>query len=65
MLDLLRRRLYHFYKSGCIMIGIDHFLVMFPSAILVAKLSTTSSGQQIISLSTILFCCGLGTIFFF
>lgn len=64
MLDLLRRRLYHFYKSGCIMIGIDHFLVMFPSAILVAKLSTTSSGQQIISLSTILFCCGLGTILF-
>lgn len=62
-MDILVRRIYHLLKSGSVLIGIEHFLVMFPSAILIAKLSNSPYGP-IIELSTILLACGIGTLFF-
>ena len=58
------RRLKHLYKSGCIAIGIDHFLVVFPSILLVAKINTGLMNEPIVDLSTILFTCGIGTMIF-
>ena len=63
MQETLKRRLYHLVKSGCIMIGIEHFLVMFPSAMLIARLSNTKYGT-IVELPTILLFCGVGTLVF-
>jgi len=57
------RRLKHLYSSGCLVMGFEHFLVMFPSAMLIAKLVNTRYGS-IIRLSEILFACGIGTILF-
>lgn len=62
-MDILVRRIYHLLKSGSVLIGIEHFLVMFPSAILIAKLSNSPYGP-IVELSTILLVCGIGTLFF-
>lgn len=59
-----KRRLKLLHKSGCIAIGIDHFLVVFPSILLVAKINTNLANDPIIDLSTILFTCGMGTIIF-
>jgi len=64
MIELASRRMKHLYKSGCFAIGMDHFLVMFPSALLVAKLSSVSLSDPVISLSTILFTSGAGTLLF-
>lgn len=64
MMELAGRRLAHLFKSGCLAMGIDHFLVMFPSALLVAKLSSVSLSEPVISLSTILFMSGAGTLLF-
>lgn len=61
-MDILVRRIYHLLKSGSVLIGIEHFLVMFPSAILIAKLSNSPYGP-IVELSTILLACGIGTLF--
>lgn len=58
-----KRRIYHLYKSGCFVIGLEHFLVMLPSAMLVAKLTNTSFGA-VIELPSILFACGFGTSVF-
>lgn len=57
------RRIYHFYKSGCFIVGIEHFLVMFPSAMLIAKLANTPFGA-VMELSSILLVCGIGTLVF-
>ena len=57
------RRIKHFFLSGCFVIGIEHFLVMFPSAMLVAKISSTRYGV-VIELPSVLFACGLGTLLF-
>ena len=57
------RRIKHFFLSGCVVIGIEHFLVMFPSAMLVAKIASTRYGA-VIELPSILFACGIGTILF-
>lgn len=59
----LPRRIKHFFKSGTVFIGIEHFLVMFPSAMLIAKLSNSPYGP-VVELSTILLACGLGTLIF-
>lgn len=58
------RRLKHIFKSGCIFRGIEHFLVMFPSALLVASLANNDYGEPIFSLSTILMAVGIGTFVF-
>lgn len=58
------RRIRHLYLSGCIVMGMDHFLVMFPSALLIARLGITHSGMAVISLSAILLTCGLGSLIF-
>lgn len=58
------RRLKHIYKSGCIFRGIEHFLVMFPSALLIAVLVSNNYGEPIFSLSTILIAVGIGTLVF-
>ena len=58
-----QRRATHLYKSGCLVIGIEHFLVMFPSAMLIARLATTPFGS-VIELPSILFACGIGTLIF-
>ncbi len=57
------RRIYHFCKSGCFIIGLEHFLVMFPSAMLIAKLANTPFGA-VMELSSILLVCGVGTLAF-
>ena len=57
------RRILHLYKSGCIVIGIEHFLVMFPSAMLIAKLTNTTFGS-IMELPEILMACGFGSFLF-
>ena len=58
------RRFYHLSKSGCLTGGIEHFLVMFPSAVLIAKMAITKSGEPIITLPTLLIACGFGTLLF-
>lgn len=58
------RRLKHFYKSGCFFHGIEHFLVMFPSALLIATLVSNNYGKPIFSLSSILLAVGIGTLTF-
>lgn len=58
------RRIKHIYKSGCILLGIEHFLVMFPSALLVAALTSTPYGEPIFTLSSILMATGIGTLAF-
>ena len=57
----LKRFVLHLFRSGCLVIGLEHFLVMFPSAILIARLSNTEFGS-IVELPAILFACGIGTI---
>lgn len=57
------RRIIHLHKSGCFLIGLEHFLVMFPSAMLIARLANTEWGT-VIELPPILFACGLGTLIF-
>lgn len=57
------RRIKHFFTSGCFVIGIEHFLVMFPSAMLIAKIATTRYGT-VIELPSVLFACGCGTLLF-
>ena len=58
------RRIKHIYKSGCILLGIEHFLVMFPSALLVATLANTNYGEAVFTLSSILMAVGVGTFVF-
>ncbi len=57
------RRWNHIFRSGTFLIGIEHFLVMFPSAMLIAKLCSSSYGA-VVELSTILLACGVGTLIF-
>ena len=54
----------HICKSGCIFRGIEHFLVMFPSALLIATLVSNNYGEPIFSLSIILIAVGIGTLAF-
>lgn len=58
------RRIRHLYNSGCIFRGIEHFLVMFPSALLIATLVSSDFSEPIFSLSTILIAVGIGTLTF-
>lgn len=62
-MNTLMRRGLHLFKSGSVLIGIEHFLVMFPSAILIAKLSNSPYGA-VVELPTILLVCGVGTLLF-
>ena len=57
------RSVQHLCQSGCLTIGFEHFLVMFPSAMLIARLANSSWGA-VIELPTILFACGAGTLVF-
>lgn len=57
------RHISHLHKSGCFLIGLEHFLVMFPSAMLIARLANTEWGT-VIELPSILFACGVGTLIF-
>lgn len=59
----IKRYTLHLHKSGCIVIGLEHFLVMFPSAMLVARLASTAWGS-VIELPAILFASGFGTLMF-
>lgn len=63
MCKKLKRRFYHLFKSGCFVIGLEHFLVMFPSAMLIARLANTVWGT-VIELPAVLFACGIGTMLF-
>lgn len=63
MFRKIQRRALHLHKSGCFVIGLEHFLVMFPSAMLIARLANTVWGS-VIELPAVLFACGLGTLFF-
>lgn len=60
---IMKRRVLHLYKSGCFVIGLEHFLVMFPSAMLIARLASTAWGS-VIELPAVLFACGFGTLLF-
>lgn len=60
----IMRRLKHFYKSGCIFHGIEHFLVMFPSALVIVTLTSNDYGEPIFNLSTVLIAVGIGTLVF-
>lgn len=53
----------HLYKSGCLLIGLEHFLVMFPSVMLIARLANTAYGS-IVELPSVLLACGIGTLTF-
>ena len=63
MADKYSRRVKHFLVSGCLFIGFEHFLVMFPSAMLIAKIANTQYGP-VIELPSILLACGIGTLLF-
>lgn len=63
MLKKYARRAKQLILSGSFVIGLEHFLVMFPSAMLVAKLTNTPYGS-VIELPSLLFACGIGTILF-
>lgn len=58
------RKCFHlFNKSGCFLVGIEHVLVILPSALLLAKYANTESGP-IITLPMILCSCGIVTLLF-
>lgn len=57
------KMLFHLWNSGCIMVGIEHLLVMFPSALLIAKYADTKDGP-LITLPMILCACGSVTLLF-
>ena len=63
MFNKMWRRLSHLHKSGCFVIGLEHFLVMFLSAMLIARLANTVWGS-VIELPAVLFACGMGTLVF-
>lgn len=44
--------------------GIEHFLVMFPSTLIIANQTRITYSEPIISLASILFVCGIGTLLF-
>lgn len=60
---LAKRYVKHLWYSGTLMTALEHFLVMFPSAMLIAKLSYSEYGA-VVELTTILFVCGVGTLLF-
>ncbi|MDR0914359.1 MAG: hypothetical protein LBM65_04265 [Oscillospiraceae bacterium] len=60
----IKRQLYHIRRTSSFTIGIDRFMVMFPSVLLVSKLSSTSNGITILDVSQILLACGIGTLIF-
>lgn len=53
----------HLVNSGCLTVGIEHLLVMLPSALLIAKYADTASGP-LVTLPMILCSCGLATLLF-
>lgn len=63
MFKKIKRRVLHLHNSGCFVIGLEHFLVMFPSAMLIARLANTVWGS-VIELPAVLFACGMGTLVF-
>lgn len=59
------RILSHFlYKSGNLLMGIDHFLVVFPSILLMAK-TLNSNNFNNNSISLLLFCTGMCNLLFY
>lgn len=57
------RRIFHLLDSGCLTVGIEHLLVVLPSALLLAKYADTKNGP-LITLPMILCSCGLVTLIF-
>lgn len=58
------RKIKHFWLSGCFFAGIDHFLVVLPSVLIVANVHRAFGPDPIIGLSTIFFMCGLSSLAF-
>lgn len=58
------RSIKHLWKSGCFWAGMDHFLVVLPSVLIVANIHRAFEADPIIGLSTILFMCGVSAIVF-
>lgn len=54
----------HLVKSGSLLSGLDHFLVILPSVLVMANVHLAFSENPIIELSTLFFMCGLGEIVF-
>ncbi len=59
-----KRRLSWLQKSGVFSLGIEHFLAMIPSTILVPLLVNNTLNSNIVDISLVLFTSGLGTILF-
>ena len=57
----IKRLWHHFWVSRSFMIGLEHFIVMFPSILLVSKLSAVD-GSPLLTISTIFLTCGIGTL---
>lgn len=58
------RRLMHIFKSGVILLGIEHFLAMFPATILVPLMVNNSFETTVIDVALVLLTSGVGTILF-
>jgi len=52
----------HLLESRVILYGLEHFIVTFPSVLLVSRMSVFNY-YPILSVSSILFACGVGTFF--
>lgn len=59
-----RRAKWIFSNSGVLSLGLEHFLAMIPSTILVPILINSSFDTNVIDISLVLFTSGLGTILF-
>jgi len=53
-----------FRKNGIFLIGVDHFLAMFPASILVPVLINTHFNTTIIEIPTVIFANAIGTLLF-
>lgn len=58
------RYLRHFFKSGIISLGIEHFLAMFPATILVPIMVNNKFNITIIDITLVLMTSGIGTLLF-
>ncbi len=54
----------HIFKSGVMLLGVEHFLAMFPSTILVPLMVNNRFETTIIDIALVLLSSGLGTILF-
>lgn len=58
------RRLKHFFKSGMLSLGLDHFLAMFPATVMVPLVINNRFNSTIIGIPLVLLTSGLGTLLF-